>query len=293
MKSLLALSLLALTLVALPLAGCNDEGGGDNRREPRTILIPSEMTLAEAGEQAVAGDTLLIADLFITLDATVEFREAQTPLLIRGTKNYPLITILTGDPPLRFVNPRAGTKVSALLLSAPAIGIEAVGPGDLAVENCRFTSGDIQVRGRNSGLVLVVADCLMRDAGLFSIDVEGGSTLIARGNTVDAAGDCSIRLQSGATGTVRNNILHRSTNYGVACLGNAALTDSSGCNDVHLSGNAPYLGCEAPESDFDLDPLFCDLVHGVFTLVSISPCTAANSGGCGRIGAFPAACEPE
>ncbi len=294
MKHLFGLSATLVTAALLIFAGCGDDGGGSGSdRDPRDFLIPSELSFEEAAAQAVAGDTLTIADLAITLEATVEFRAGQTPLLIRGTKYYPLITILGDDPPLRFVNPNPGTRIQGMLLSAPKTGLEAVGPGEITVADCRFTGCEVQVLARNAGLDLTVTDCLMRDAELYAIDVEGGSVLFAEQNTVDAAGDCSVRLQSGASGTVRNCILHRSANYGVACLGTASLADSSTCNDIHLSGSAPFMGCEAPEGNFDLDPLFCNLDGGNYTLVSISPCTPVNSGGCGQIGAFPAACEPE
>ena len=129
MKHLFGVFLLALAGPALLLAGCGDDDGpGSSRRDPRTILIPSEMSLEEAGDQAVAGDTLHIADLVITLTETVEFRRSQTPLLIRGTKNYPLITILDDAPPLRFVNPEPGTRVESLLFGAPGTGIDCLPP---------------------------------------------------------------------------------------------------------------------------------------------------------------------
>ncbi|MGQ0721868.1 MAG: right-handed parallel beta-helix repeat-containing protein [Candidatus Eiseniibacteriota bacterium] len=74
---------------------------------------------------------------------------------------------------------------------------------------------------------------------------------------------------------------------GLHTVAGAAPTYS--CND--LFGNA---GGDALGAGVDLggnvfaDPLFCGAQTGVFTLQDTSPCLAANSGGCGQIGAFDA-----
>ena len=84
-----------------------------------------------------------------------------------------------------------------------------------------------------------------------------------------------------------------SANFGIACVQGALLLDGSGCNDVFESVSGPYLGCTASETDFDLDPEFCNAYRGVYTLFDTSPCAAANSGGCGRIGARDVGCVHE
>jgi len=75
------------------------------------------------------------------------------------------------------------------------------------------------------------------------------------------------------------------TGGGVHAVAGAAPT--YGCNDVfgNAGGNTLPGGTDLGGNVF-LDPLFCDPANGVFTLQDTSPCLAANSGGCGLIGAF-------
>lgn len=47
---------------------------------------------------------------------------------------------------------------------------------------------------------------------------------------------------------------------------------------------------ENSDGNISQDPLFCNSLFGDFTLYAISPCTAENSGDCGRIGLYEAAC---
>ena len=61
---------------------------------------------------------------------------------------------------------------------------------------------------------------------------------------------------------------------------------------MHLTATR-YQGCAEPEGGFDLDPQFCNEESGVFTLFALSPCSPANSGGCGLIGAFPVSDCPD
>jgi hypothetical protein len=66
------------------------------------------------------------------------------------------------------------------------------------------------------------------------------------------------------------------------------------CNDLfgNSGGDALGVGVNLGGNVF-LDPLFCDAQNRVFTLKDTSPCLPANSGGCGRIGAFDAGgCGP-
>jgi hypothetical protein len=172
--------------------------------------------------------------------------------------------------------------------------VEVTGQGTLAIDDCLFRRGAIQVRGTGSGkgLRIELGQCLMTDAARFSVNLAGKATLASLQNTVAGAGDCGVLLESGARGDIRQTLIYDSANYGIACETSAALTDSSGCNDVFLSGLAPYLNCAAPEGDFHLDPAFCDEPGGDYTLFDTSPCAAANSGNCGRIGGRGPNCSP-
>ena len=106
------------------------------------------------------------------------------------------------------------------------------------------------------------------------------------------AGDCGILVADGARVLLTSSILWRSVNFGIACAGGGVYEADSGCNDVFLSGNASYGDCPEPESDFHVDPLFCNATTGDFTIRVDSFCAPANSGGCGQVGALPPACEP-
>ena len=276
-------------LIVLAAAGCNDSstrpGPG---RIPKAFFIPTDITLDEAPDQVIAGDTLWVTQSpLLPLPRTLEFRADQTPLLIRGTKNYPLVSVnLDSTAIFRFVNPRAGTRIEHLLVQGGTNSVEITGQGTLTIDDCIFRRGAIQVRGTGSGngLRIELEQCLMTDAARFSVNLTGKATLASFQNTLVGAGDCGMLLESGARGDIRQTLIHDSANYGIACETNAALTDSSGCNDVYLSGLAPYLNCTGPESDLHLDPTFCNEPGGDYTILDSSPCAAANSGDCGRIG---------
>ncbi len=292
-KRISALVVLAAAAVsALFVASCNDSTKPATHKGT-TILVPVDMTLEEAVAAAAPGDTLLLQGGFTTFDVsrTLEIASDQTPIVIRGGKDLPLITSSGTVALLRFRSPKAGTKVEAVSFTgagSPAL-LEATGPGELTVSDCRFVAGAaIQLHGTGDGLHLVAAGNLMRDAGTFSIMMTGDSDLESAGNTIDNAGDCGLLLQNGVSAYLHNNIVNRSHNFGVACQLGAILADSSGCNDFFASANGDYMGTDPPAGDFHADPLFCGT--GVFTIKDISPCAADNSGGCGPVGAFPVGC---
>ncbi len=290
-----ALSTFGLVLLCL-LAACDD--GGTNppvTREPRTIIVPDEMDLEEAGREAVAGDTLLLRIFFPIppLTQTVSFRSSQTPLVIRGDKSLPLVTGVDSFALLRFDGPKSGTRIEAITFAGGAPAIEVTGAGEILIEGCRFTGGTAQVHAEGSGLNVRVVGSMLEDAASFGIDIAGRTHLIARQNTVLRAGDCGMRVTGNSDALITANIVAGSANFGIACVEGGMLLEGSGCNDVFESVSGPYTGCAAPATDFSLNPEFCDARRGVYTLVSTSPCAAANSGGCGRVGARDVGCEPE
>jgi hypothetical protein len=277
----------------LVLAGCGDDEPTEPPRDPDVFFIPTELSLEEAGNIAIPGDTLIITSSLFPLDNTVTFSSHQTPLVIIGNKDRPTLSILIDAPILRFVSPNAGTKVAQVGFSGGRNGILAENAGRIEVEDCRFSGGSIQVVGAGSGLVVDVSGCLMRDAGLFSIEAKSSATAVATNNTIDGSMDCGILLIDGAQGQVNSCIISNSSRYGIACQQGGILTPASGCNDIYMSGTAPYENCTPGVDDFSLDPLFCTGAND-FTIQDISPCAPANSpSGCGLIGAFPpAVCPP-
>jgi hypothetical protein len=281
-------------LMVLGGAGCKNSTSPGPHRAPRAFFVPTDITLAEAPDVVIAGDTLWITQSpFLPLTQTLEFRSDQTPLLIRGTKSYPAVSVsLDSTAIFRFVNPRAGTRVEHLLFSGGTNSVEATGQGTLTINDCLFRYGAIQVLGNGSGrgLRVELSQCLMTDAARFSVNLVGNATLAAKQNTIIGAGDCGVLLESSARGDIRGTLVYDSANYGIACETSATLADSAGCNDIFQSGKAHYLNCTEPDSDFHADPLFCDPAGGDYTLFETSPCAEDNSGGCGTVGARGPAC---
>jgi len=280
----------ALAALLLAFAGC----GGDNPtkpgRGPITFNIPTEISLQDAAAAAQPGDTLLVLFSPFPLTETVSFSSDQTPLIIMGNKDRPSLSIAVSDLPiLHFESPKAGTRVVQMGFSGGYAAVDAAGSGAISVENCRFSGGEVQVYGTGSGLRMDVTGCIMTGAGLFSIEMGPGSTVTATDNTLDGAGDCGIFLTNTAA-TVYRCIIWRSANYGIACNGSSSLASGSGCNDIHMSGVSPYLGCTEQDKDLHEDPLFCDPDNGDYTLDYNSPCVPNLSGCDDFIGALGVGC---
>jgi len=276
-------------------AGCKDTTRPGPTRLPRAFFVPTDISLEQAPDSVIAGDTLWVTQSpFLPLGRTLEFRSDQTPLLIRGTKSYPGIAVLPDSMPVfKFASPRAGTRVEHLLLAGGTNSLEVSGQGTLVVDDCLFRNGSIQVQGTGfgKGLRVEISGCLMTDAGRYAVNLTGKATLASTQNTMVGAGDCGVLLENGARGDIRRTLVYGSVNYGLACESGGALADSSGCNDVYQSGTASYLNCTAPESDSSRDPQFCNGAGGDYSLFDTSPCAAANSGSCGRIGARDPGCS--
>lgn len=274
------------------LSGCSEDDAPGGR-DPVTFNIPTEISFEEAAAQAEPGDTLLFLFEPLGLGATVTFTADQTPLVLRGNKNHPVLAAPPGASAIRFQSPKAGTRLEDLAFTGGAATVDVTGPGSLEVTGCRFSGGQVQLRGSGVGLTLEVAGSLFREPSLYGIQMSGDSRLEASTVTVADAGDCAIVLSGGARGHIVSSLLWRAANFGIACLAGGVYEASSGCNDVVLNGAAPYLDCAEPESDFHVDPQFCDAAAGDFTVFSTSPCSPDNSGGCGQVGAFLPACDPD
>ncbi len=118
-----------------------------------------------------------------------------------------------------------------------------------------------------------------------------GNTITGNSATTGGAG---IYLAN-ASPSVTNNI--SAFNTGGATYGNGmALTSAPSvlsCNNVFGNDNADYSGQADPtgtSGNISADPLFCNIGTANFGIGTASPCAAANSGGCGIIGAFAAGC---
>lgn len=119
------------------------------------------------------------------------------------------------------------------------------------------------------------------------IGVETSRGVRVRSNTVVGSklGE-GIRVESSTEVVVEANVVAFGDQWGVRWPGSEAAVE---CNDVfgNTAGNMPggVLG-----TNFSLDPRFCNLAAGNFTLAADSPCLPANNG-CGtRVGAFGPGC---
>ena len=117
-----------------------------------------------------------------------------------------------------------------------------------------------------------------------------GNTIVANAGTSAGGGGVYI---SGGSHTLQNNIIALNTGGASFANGFAAAngTASFSCNDVFGNTGAAYSGVPDPTGtagNIAVDPLFCAVDN--WNLGAASPCAAANSGGCGLIGAFGGSC---
>lgn len=271
--------------------GCNDNGSSGSHDPVVYHIGILDYTFEEAADLAMPGDTLMFESSPPQLTNTIVFGENQTPLVLTATKEHPRITAPAGLPAVRFVSPKAGTRIEHLGFSGGNSTLSVSGSGSLTIDDCKFTGAQIQVFGSGENLTLNVSECEFVRPTAFGIEVQSSTVLHADRVTVVEAGDCGILITGSATGRVANSILYNSANYGIACTAQGKLSNDSGCNDI-FGSPSPVLDCTEPTTDFHLDPLFCDEAHNLFTIMSISPCAPANSGTCGQVGAYLPACDP-
>jgi subtilisin family serine protease len=124
-------------------------------------------------------------------------------------------------------------------------------------------------------------------AGLVS-----GNTIVE--NEATYSGGAGVHVL-GAAPDMNNNII--AFNTGAASNANGVSVPAApalySCNDVFGNAGADYSGMTDPtgtNGNISEDPVFCDSVAGNFSINSASPCSAANSGGCGLIGALDVDC---
>jgi parallel beta helix pectate lyase-like protein len=273
-------------------SGCNDDNSSGSNHDPVVYHIGLlDYTFEEAADLALPGDTLVFESSPPQLTNTIVFGENQTPLVLTATKQHPRITAPDSLPALRFVSPKSGTRIEHLAFAGGNYTINVSGAGSLTMDDCKFLGAQIQVFGSGDNLTLNVTRSEFVRPSSFGIAVQSSTVLHADKISVIGAGDCGVLITGSATGRVANSILYNAANFGVACTAQGKLSNDSGCNDIYGSP-FPVLGCAEPANDFHLDPLFCDPAHDIYTILSISPCAPANSGGCGQIGAYLPACDP-
>ncbi|MCK9995938.1 MAG: S8 family serine peptidase [Candidatus Krumholzibacteria bacterium] len=114
------------------------------------------------------------------------------------------------------------------------------------------------------------------------------------GNDATSSGGGGIYMTTSSP-AITNNISAFNTGGTSNANGMALLATPSvlSCNDTYGNTGADYSGVADPtgtDGNISLDPLFCNTGTGNFNLTTESPCTVANSGGCGLIGALTSGC---
>ena len=119
-----------------------------------------------------------------------------------------------------------------------------------------------------------------------------GNTIFGNEGTSVGGGGIYVNTSSPA---ITHNIVAFNTGGASSANGMALLATPSvlSCNDTFGNEVADYSGVPDPtgtDGNISLDPLFCSSGTGHFNLTEESPCAAANSGGCGLIGALTSGC---
>jgi hypothetical protein len=206
--------------------------------------------------------------------------------------------------------------------------------GDATFENIPLGGGlfflDVNYTGTSRVSNLIVRDCRAQEGGGILFRSEGGmlqKCLVENNEALGASGgiragggeqfscyveSCTVvgnsapseagvslfRTGLGGVPIFRNNIVvGNGSGVGVYCEGLSP--GDIRCNDVwnNLDGN--YGGdCGDPTGEYgniSIDPLFCDLENGDYTLTSTSPCVPGNHPDgydCGLIGFYGTGCVP-
>ena len=276
---------------ALVGLGCDDETSSGGDHDPVVYRIPLDISFEDAAAAALPGDTLIFEFTpFPPISETVVFSQSQTPLVLKGNKDLPVIEAPTGFPAVRFNSPRAGTRVERLMFSGGNTTVNVSGSGAVVFQECKFVGGQIQLAASGTSLTVTTTECLFQEPSAFGIEVQSSTVLHADKVTIVKAGNSGIFVTGSARARVRNSIIYKAANFGIECTGQGELTSDSGCNDTF--GNAfAVRDCTEPDTDYHADPQFCDEAHDVYTIMSTSPAAPANSG-CGQVGAYLPACDP-
>jgi hypothetical protein len=176
--------------------------------------------------------------------------------------------------------------------------------GAATIQDCVFRgtpSGGPVIRigtGAVSGAASLIQDCLFENnhtgiAG--ALWIEKRAVTMERCTVVNNIGTNNgmIYLTSGATLDLRNSIIAFSQMaQAIKCAGGTVTVN---CSDIFGNANGDWTDCiagqESANGNLSVDPLFCDIQSGDYTLQASSPCAPPQSGACGQIGAFGVGCN--
>ena len=152
---------------------------------------------------------------------------------------------------------------------------------DATITRCTFTGNSAADFG--GGILCGLGS----DAAISNCTFDGNAA--EHGAGVAAGGNCDP--------TIENSIIAFSTGGGaVYCHDYAPCSISLTCCDLYGNVGGDWVDCGSGQQgiagNVSLDPRFCgdSVPDSPYTLDSGSPCAAANSQGCGLIGAFDVGC---
>ncbi len=175
----------------------------------------------------------------------------------------------------RFIGGSLVDRCVFIRCQATSGGALYVGGGSPIVSNCVFVgcravSGAAGVTLNGVGQARVIGNTFFDSELLELLPPRGAAAHFIIGLVVDFS----------------NNIV--SSTCGGPAIGQGAIDIESGCNVFW--DNIDGIGYQPGPTDRVVDPGFCDAASGDVTVSRQSPCTPANSLGCGRIGALDTGC---
>jgi len=295
LSPLLALAAL-LTLLGAP--GCSDDDVTPPAEFPSLRVVRTAAELDTALRTITSGDTIEIDGGFsgsqfmmtrgYVLEADV------SPILIRSTPRSTSRTEIVFPANVNGLTFREhdGTRLTRLSFR----GAQST----IVLDNARVLIDTLEIRNPardgvealGEGCSGRVRGCLIEFrpvasggmGGRFGVSTGDRTRMTIDKNTIIEAGDCGLYV--GSNDTIANNNIYRAHNFGIY-FDEASTTPMVFCNNAFQSTNANYraeneIGVPG-ENNFAIDPRFCP---GSYRLRSTSELTAANSGGCGLIGAL-------
>ena len=191
----------------LAVNGCKNDTPTSPPHTPVVYRIPIEITFEQAAAQALPGDTLSFESSPLPAADTVTLNSNQTPLVLTGTRYYPVIAAPVGVPALRLLSPKAGTRIVHLAFSGGNTTLNVSGSGSLAVDDCRFTGGQIQIEASGTQLTVNLSNSLFQKPSVYGIEIQSQTVLHASTITIIGAGDCGILLSQVARARVQTSII--------------------------------------------------------------------------------------
>jgi hypothetical protein len=280
----------------------------------RDWLVPQQApTIPAAMDSSVTGDVVVLSpgiyDDCSQYSENVYHIAVMAPgVSLRGSTGDPADVILdagyagrclevrngSGEVIIEAITLRRGRAVSPFGKGGAVFSIFS----DTVFRSCVFDSNQADFGGAAISASygsLRVEDCLFTHNSTTGIgaavQVSRAPTTIT-GSTITGCTGTAVHYATDAL-TMSNTIIHGGDS---ASLSRNTTTDPDPdldcCNFYDNEEDYPDFVevLEDTDGNISLDPLFCNPLFGDYHLYAISPCAEANTGDCGRIGAFEAAC---